>query len=183
VRGIIDWQSSELLPLFDHARQPYFLDYDGPPSTGIDPPALPENFHELNPAEQARAQNLYLQMSLAALYRRLICNNNRTLFGAIEFQQTTSFEMMLLAQNLLIDGEALYQLRCLELEEEWPSLPGVQASGNPPFPLQFSADEADAINADASGAIRAMELMRDLRQSLGDQWPDKVLYGQSNMMT
>ncbi|GIJ87609.1 hypothetical protein Asppvi_006519 [Aspergillus pseudoviridinutans] len=91
----------------------------------------------------------------------------------MEFRQTTSFEMMLLAQNLLIDREALYQSRCLELEEEWSSLPGVQASGTLPFPLQFSADEADAINEDASGALRAMELMQDSRQLLGELWPDK----------
>ncbi|GIK01425.1 hypothetical protein Aspvir_005461 [Aspergillus viridinutans] len=173
VLGIIDWQSSELLPLFDHARQPYFLDYDGPPSTGLDAPAFPENFNELDPAEQARAQSLYLKMSLSALYRKLTYNNNITLFRAMEFRETTSFDMMLFAQNLLIDGEALYQSRCLELEEEWSSLPGVQASGNPPFPLQFSVDEADSINEDASGAIRAMELMRSLRESLGELWPDK----------
>lgn len=174
VLGIIDWQSSELLPLFDHARQPYFLDYDGPPSRGLDPPVFPENFNELDPTEQARAQSLYLAMSLSALYRRLTYNsNNPTLFRAMEFRQTTSFEMMLFAQNLLVDGEALYQSRCLELEEEWSSLPGVQASGNPPFPLQFSADEADSIHEDASGAVKAMELMRDLRQSLGELWPHK----------
>ncbi|KAL4866861.1 kinase-like domain-containing protein [Aspergillus spectabilis] len=59
VLGIIDWQSSELLPLFDHARLPYFLDYDGPPSTGMDPPAFPEGFDKLDPAKKAEAQDLY----------------------------------------------------------------------------------------------------------------------------
>ncbi|KAL2865292.1 aminoglycoside phosphotransferase family protein [Aspergillus lucknowensis] len=118
VLGIIDWQSSELLPLFDHARQPYFLDYDGPPSTGIDPPAFPEGFDKLDPAKKAEAQDLYLKMSLSALYRRFTYSNNITLFNAMEFRQTTSFEMLLLAQNLLIDGEALYRLRCLDLEKE-----------------------------------------------------------------
>ncbi|KAL4736031.1 hypothetical protein BDV11DRAFT_207959 [Aspergillus similis] len=173
VLGIIDWQSTELLPLFDHARLPYFLDYDGPPSTGIDPPAFPDNFDKLDPAKKAEAQDLYLKMSLSAMYRRLAYSNNITLFKAMEFRQTTSFEMLLLAQNLLIDGEALYQSRCLDLEKEWTALPGVQASGNPPFPLQFSADEIALINEDASGAIRGMELMRSLRHSLGKMWPDK----------
>jgi hypothetical protein len=173
VLGIIDWQSSELLPLFDHARQPYFLDYDGPLSTGIDPPAFPEGFDKLSSVEKAEAQDLYLKMSLSALYRRFTSGNNETLFKAMEFRQTTSFEMLLLAQNLLIDGEAIYQSRCLDLEKEWTALPGVQAAGNPPFPLLFSADEVALINEDASGAIRGMELMRSLRQSLGQMWPDK----------
>ncbi|EAW10677.1 aminoglycoside phosphotransferase family protein [Aspergillus clavatus NRRL 1] len=173
VLGIIDWQSSEILPLFDHARQPYFLDYNGPPSTGLDPPPFPQDFAELNPAEQARAQDLYLKMALSALYRRFTHNTNTTLFKAMEFRQTTSFEMMLFAQNLLIDGEALYQSRCLDLENEWTNLPGVRASGDPPFPLQFSADEAESIHEDVSGTARGMELMRSLRESLDELWPDK----------
>ncbi|KAJ5652639.1 hypothetical protein N7507_010065 [Penicillium longicatenatum] len=64
----------------------------------------------------------------------------------MEFRQTTSFEMLLLAHNLLIDGEAIYQLKYLDLEKEWTALPGVQAAGNPPFPLLFSADEVALIN-------------------------------------
>ncbi|KAL4812320.1 kinase-like domain-containing protein [Aspergillus spinulosporus] len=153
VLGIIDWQSAELLPLFDHARLPYFLEYDGPSSTSLEPPAFPDDFNTLDPAKKAEAQDLYLKMSLSALYQ--------------------SFEMLLLAQNLLIDGEALYQSRCLDLEKEWTALPGVKASGNPPFPLQFSADEIAVIDEDASGAFRAMELMRSLRHSLGKMWPDR----------
>ncbi|PYH34771.1 phosphotransferase enzyme family protein [Aspergillus neoniger CBS 115656] len=124
VVGIIDWQSSEVLPLFDHARQPYFLDYDGPPAT-------------------------------------------------MEFQQTSSFDMMLFAQNLLIDGEALYQARILELEEEWSCLPGVQASGNPPFPLQYTTGDVRSIHEDADKASRSMELMRGVKESLGELWPEK----------
>lgn len=171
--GIIDWQSSELLPLFDHARQPYFLDYEGPPVTGIDEPDFPENFDQLTPAEQKQAQSLYLKMSLSALYRRLTSMNNEKLFSAMEFRQSTSFEMMVLAQNLLVDGEALYQSRLLSLEEEWASLPGVQACGNPPFPFQFSAGDVSSIDEDVSGTIRGMELIRDLKQSLGEMWPEK----------
>ncbi|KAI2825000.1 hypothetical protein CBS147321_5919 [Aspergillus niger] len=58
VLGIIDWQSSEVLPLFDHARQPYLLDYDGPPATGLDPPEFPENFDQLDPPEKAKAERV-----------------------------------------------------------------------------------------------------------------------------
>lgn len=107
ILGIIDWQSSELLPLFDHAHQPYFLDYDGPPFTGLEPPPFPENFDQLDSTEQNKAESLYLQMSLSALYRTFTCANNKDLFKAMEFQQTISFEMMIFVQNLLVDGEVL----------------------------------------------------------------------------
>ncbi|KAE8342746.1 hypothetical protein BDV24DRAFT_162277 [Aspergillus arachidicola] len=91
----------------------------------------------------------------------------------MEFRETPSFDMMLFAQNILVDGEALYQSPMLELEKEWSGLPGVGAAGSPPVPFQFSDDEANSIEEDACGAIRAMELMRDLKQSVGELWPEK----------
>ncbi|OJZ84394.1 hypothetical protein ASPFODRAFT_62373 [Aspergillus luchuensis CBS 106.47] len=173
VVGIIDWRSSEVLPLFDHARQPYFLDYDGPPATGPDPPDFPRDFNQLNPDEKIKAERIYLNMSLATLYRKLTYGKNKRLFKAMEFQQTSSFDMMLLAQNLLIDGEALYRARAIELEEEWSCLPGVQASGNLPFPLQYTTGEVRSIHEDADKASRSMELMRGVKESLGELWPEK----------
>lgn len=91
----------------------------------------------------------------------------------MEFQQMISFEIMLFAQNLLVNGEALYQSRMLDLKKEWSGLPGVQASDNPLFPLQFSADEANSISEDVASTIRGMELMWNLRQPLGELWPEK----------
>ncbi|PYI11902.1 hypothetical protein BO78DRAFT_302318 [Aspergillus sclerotiicarbonarius CBS 121057] len=173
VLGIIDWQSSEILPLFDHARQPYLLDYDGPPATGLDPPEFSKNFDQLDPDEQRKAQSLYLNMSLATLYRKLTSAKNKRLFKAMEFGQTSSFDMMLFAHNLLIDGEALYRARILDIEQEWSSLPGVQASGNQPFPLELSAEDVNCIGEDADGAIEGLELMQSVKESLGELWPEK----------
>ncbi|KAL3250473.1 hypothetical protein ABHI18_011187 [Aspergillus niger] len=173
VLGIIDWQSCEILPLFDHARQPCLLDYDGPPAAGIDRPKLPENFDQLDPTEKAEAKRLYLNISLATLYRKLTFAKNKKLFDAMEFQQTSSFDMMLFAQNLLIDGEALYRAGVLELKEEWPYLPGVQASGIPPFPLQYTTDDASAIHEDADKASQSMALMRGVEEFLGKMWPEE----------
>ncbi|PYH72743.1 aminoglycoside phosphotransferase family protein [Aspergillus vadensis CBS 113365] len=173
VVGIIDWQSSEVLPLLDHARQPYFHDYNGPPATGLDPPEFPRDFDQLDADEKIKAERLYLNMSLATLYRKLTYGKNKRLFKAMEFQKPSSFDMMLFAQNLLIDGEALYRARLLELEEEWPCLPGVQASGNPPFPLQYTTGEVNSIHEDADKASRSMELMKGVKECLGELWPAK----------
>ncbi|KAJ5799273.1 uncharacterized protein N7518_001341 [Penicillium psychrosexuale] len=173
ILGIIDWQSTELLPLFEHARQPYFLDYDGPFVEGLEPPTLPENIGELSSAKQLETKRLYINMSLSALYRNLTYRDNPVLYKAMEFRQTRCFEMMLLAQNLLVDGEALYQASALDLEKEWPDIPGVQAFGNPPFPVQLSASEVRSLEVDVSGAIRGMELLADVKNSLGELWPEK----------
>jgi hypothetical protein len=51
VVGIIDWQSTEILPLFDHARQPYFLDYDGPTVEGLETLAFPVNLKKISSEE------------------------------------------------------------------------------------------------------------------------------------
>lgn len=42
--AIIDWQSAELAPLFNELRQPYFLDYEGPPTQGLERPKLLEKY-------------------------------------------------------------------------------------------------------------------------------------------
>ena len=85
VAGIIDWQAIDLVPLFDHERQPYFLDYDGPRLKGLERPELPENFEELDLAERDQAKSLYLKMSLSALYRTLTHEQNNRLYRAMEF--------------------------------------------------------------------------------------------------
>ena len=172
---IIDWQSTELLPLFDHARQPYFLDYNGPPVIGLGRPSLPGNLSEMSQAEQKEARSLHLQMSLSSLYRHLVHRDTPRLHKAMEYRDTTSFDMLVLAQNLLVDGEALYRDRVLELQKEWPDLPGVQAAGSPSFPVQLSADEINSLDRDVAGTMRGMELMAELKLSLGELWPERGL--------
>ena len=111
-------------------------------------------------------------MSLTALYRNLTYLDNPVLYKAMEFRQTKSFKMMLLAQNVLVDGEALYQASALDLGKEWADVPSVQAFGNPPFPVQLSASEVSSLEKDVSGAIRGMELLADIKNSLGKLWPE-----------
>ena len=124
VNGIIDWQSTALAPLFEHARQPYFLDYDGPPISGLERPRMPENFAQLDPAAQREAKALYLKQSLSALYKTLVHKQNPRLYRAMAFQETPSFDLLSLARNLLVDGEATYLAQLLELEKTWAELPG-----------------------------------------------------------
>lgn len=173
IASIIDWQSSELLPLFDHARQPGFLDYDGPRVEGIEQPALPENFHELSADEQAKADNLNSLMSLSAFYRFASHHFTPHFYKAMEFKDTTSCCMMFCAQFMLVDGEAAYRHALTLLRDEWLSLPGVKAAGNPEFPLQFSLDEFDSIKRDVDDDDRARNLMNSLKQSLGDLFPNR----------
>ena len=173
VVGIIDWQSTELAPLFYHARQPFLLDYDGPTTVGLERPCLPENFAALDPTTQKHARTLYLHRSLSALYKTLIHKQNPRLYQALEFRETPSFDLLLLARNLLVDGEATYLAQVVELEKSWDDLPGVRARGGAPYPFHFSQEEMAEIKADVSGALRGMEAMRKVQESLGELFPER----------
>ena len=173
VIGIIDWQSAELAPLFQHARQPYFLDYDGPPIFGLERPRLPENLAQLAPAAPKEAKALFLKQSLSALYKAFLHRHNPRLYRAMAFQETPSFDLLLLARNLLVDGEATYLAQVLELENMWAELPGVCARGAPSFPFRFSNEERAEIEADVIGALRGIEAMRQVQESLGDLFPER----------
>lgn len=173
VVGIIDWQSTELAPLFHHARQPYFLDYDGPPTRGLERSLLPENLTQLDPAAQKQAKAMYLNRSLSALYKTLIHKQNSRLYRAMDFQETPSFDLLLLAWNLLVDGEATYLAQVVELEKTWAELPGVRARGGAPFPFHFSDEEKAEIESDVSGALRGIEAMRGVQEGLGELFPER----------
>jgi hypothetical protein len=173
VVGIIDWQSTDLAPLFNHARQPYFLDYDGPPVRGLERPRLPERMAQLDPTAQEKAKALYLNMSLSALYKTLLHRQNPRLYRAMDFQETSSFELLLLARNLLIDGEATYLAQVIELEKTWAELPGVRARGGASYPFHFSDAEKAEIEADVSGALRGIQAMQGIQKSLGELFPER----------
>jgi len=173
VVGIIDWQSTELAPLFNQARQPYFLAYDGPRTRGLERPRLPDNLTQLDQAERKKAENLYLNMSLSALYKTFVHKQNPRLYRAIEFQETSSFELLLLARNIVVDGEATYLAQVVELEKTWAELPGVGVHGNALYPFKFSEEEKIEIEADVGGALRGIEAMRGVQEGLGKLFPEQ----------
>ena len=63
----------------------------------------------------------------------------------------------------------------LELEKTWAELPGVCARGAAPFPFRFSNEERAEIEADVIGALRGIEAMRQVQESLGELFPERVI--------
>lgn len=176
VVAIIDWQSTELAPLFNQVRQPYFLDYEGPPTQGFEKRVFPDNFDQLDKVSRKKATSLYVSKALSTLYRMLLRKEAPLLFRTWEYQQTASFELLLIAQRLFIDGEALYLASILALEDDWLDLPSVVAQGSPPYPFHFSSAEKAEIMADAKGAAEGMNLMCSVRDSIGkDLFPERGL--------
>jgi hypothetical protein len=171
--GFIDWQATELAPLYNHIPEPYALDYDGPPlSSLLHRPSLEEveaHFGS-DAASKKKAEQLLAKMSLVALFRRLVQKTNPRLFKAMEFRETSAFDLLLFARNLFIDGEATYLALLQEQRECWAELPAAQAAGSPPFPIPISREEAATIQADCEGAAAAMELMKEAQRRAGKRY-------------
>ena len=172
VVGLIDWQATELAPLFSQIRQPYFLDHDGPAVQGLERPRQPENLAELDPAEQEEADALYMKRSLCSAYKYLLNQRYPRLYRALSFQETPNFELLLVPRNMLVDGEATFLAQVVDLEKIWDELPGVLAAGGPPFPLCFSDAEKAQIESDVEGALLGMQTMNAVQETLGDLFPE-----------
>ena len=168
--GLIDWQSTELSPLYFQARQPHFIDHEGPTMHGLERPTLPSGFAQLDDGGKRAAQALFYQQSLCALYRKIMHQECPKVFGCLEFQQTSEFSLLLLARNILIDGEASYMAQACELERIWDTLPGAQGAV---YPLTFSPADIEAIQTDVESAAIGMDAMRRMRESLGDLFPEQ----------
>lgn len=175
--GLIDWQSTEIAPLYFQARQPHIIDYEGPPVYGLERPQPRKDLERLDESERRKAETLYLQRSLCSLYNTLTHHQNPKLYAALQFQDTTSYTLLLLACNLLIDGEASYLLQVAELESKWNDLPGSKGSA---YPFKFSAKEREEMKADVEGAVRGMEAMRAIREEIGELFPEQGIVRHEN---
>ena len=72
-----------------------------------------------------------------------------------------------------MDGEATYLAQVVEMEKTWLDLPGVVARGPTPFPFHFTKEEITEIESDVNGALRGMEAMREVSESLGELFPEQ----------
>ncbi|KAK1144575.1 hypothetical protein N8T08_005448 [Aspergillus melleus] len=175
IYGIIDWQSTELAPLYDHTIEPYILDYDGPPLDGLlGRPKLADirsRFQDdPEPLAERKAISLYTKMSLVSLYRHLVHKKMPLLFKALEFRETLCFQLLLFARNLLVDGEATYlALLADEQKKNWQDLPKLNQTDEK-FPLSFSAEMLHQIEIDHEGAISSIGLMREIQEMIGPKY-------------
>lgn len=169
VVGIIDWQAVEVAPLFAQARRPDFLDYEGLPTVVLDYASLLGDLAQLDSTSKA----LDSQLILSAAYVKILRDQNPGLHSVVNFVETPSFKLLLLARNLLVDGEALYLDLLVDFEKTWAELPGV--GKNVPFPCDFSDEERAEIISDARSAMCAMELGHSIKERITERRPQHAL--------
>ncbi|KAG6191222.1 hypothetical protein E4U10_004525 [Claviceps purpurea] len=166
--GIIDWQSTEFSPSYFQARQPLFLDYEGPALHGLERPELPSEFYHLKGNAREAAYSLYWNQALCSVYRILLHHNMPTVFDCLEFKESMSFTLLSVARRLSIDGEALYLAAACELEKIWETLPGTEGIA---FPLTLTTTDRQNIHEDAMSAVVGIEAMDRIKNRLGRDFP------------
>jgi hypothetical protein len=157
ISSIIDWQSTEVAPLFVQARQPCILDFEDPqlPPLSTERPSLPTNLAELSSDEQAAAHSICLKQSLCVAYRRWTQGLCPEVWQSFEFQDTPASELLQLARYLMVDGEGIYMARIVDHLQSPCSI--LQGSG-------LSIPEAVMAEAEEDGE----------RAALGIEWMTKI---------
>ncbi|EFR03147.1 phosphotransferase enzyme family protein [Nannizzia gypsea CBS 118893] len=170
ITGIIDWQSCHISPLYSQNPDPAFLNWDGLEPETLDLLPRPK-LSGLFPEERAAALHEYAYNNVFISWRKLMQAKNPKLYQAVEFRKTAAYGLIFLAQRMFEYGEAHFESLLADLKDTWAELPVV--SSNRPFPFTFSAEEYERIKIDSDNAVAGTELVAEVKEKLGDLWPDK----------
>ncbi|KAE8149487.1 phosphotransferase enzyme family protein [Aspergillus avenaceus] len=170
ITGIIDWQSCHVSPLFNHNPDPAFLDWDGLEPETLDLAPRPK-LSELSPADRATALREYTVQNVFIGWRKLMQAKNPALYRAIEFRKTPAYGLIFLAHRMFEYGEAHFQSLLVDLKDTWATLPAV--THDVQFPFHFSEADLERIKLESDAAVAGTDLVMEVKESLGDLWPDK----------
>ncbi|RMZ85206.1 hypothetical protein DV738_g409, partial [Chaetothyriales sp. CBS 135597] len=172
VTGVIDWQSCHISPLFNHHPDPAFIDLDGSKPETLDLVPQPK-LSGLSPEDRATAINEYAVQNLFIGWRKLMHSKTPDLFRVVEFRKTTAYGLLFLAHRMFEYGEAHFQSFLLDLKDTWTDLPAVNPGDS--FPFNFSDAERERIKVECDGAVAGTDVMAEIKNGMGDLWPDKGL--------
>ncbi|RLL93491.1 hypothetical protein CFD26_101813 [Aspergillus turcosus] len=113
---------------------------------------------------------MFTKMSLVALYRYFVHKKRMRLLKTLEYQQTLSFQLLLFARNLLLDGEATYlAILADQQQENWAEIPKIShcKEGRP---LSFPKDMLEEFERDNEDATASIMLMQEAKQMIGKQY-------------
>ena len=96
---------------------------------------------------------------------------NPDLYRVVEFQKTPAYGLIFLAHRMFEYGEAHFQSLLVDLKDTWAVLPAV--TSDIPFPFDFSEADIDRIKLDSDGAVAGTELVAEVKERMGNLWPDK----------
>lgn len=131
IQGIIDWQSSQVLPLLNQARFPDFL---APPKnyrSGTNVPELPQNFEELSPEQQKHATNDNELAFISKYYEMATLVSNKHAYDAMELDRRL-WEPFTSCQLSSSGSLVPLRSRMIRISQDWGLL---GLPGNCPFTI------------------------------------------------
>ncbi|KAJ5248953.1 phosphotransferase enzyme family protein [Penicillium chermesinum] len=167
ITGIIDWQSCHISPLFNHNPDPAFLNWDGLEPEILDLAPRP-NLSGLSAKERSAAVQEYAIRNVFIAWRKLMRTKNPDLYRVVEFRKMAAYGLIFLAHRMFEYGEAHFQSLLVDLKDTWTDL-----NSNIPFPFDFSGEDLERIKLDSDGAVAGAELVTEIKERMGDLWPDK----------
>ncbi|KAJ5708665.1 phosphotransferase enzyme family protein [Penicillium malachiteum] len=170
ITAIIDWQSCHISPLFNQNPDPAFLDSDGLEPATLDLAPRPK-LSGLSPEERSKAVHEYTIRNVFIGWRKLMHAKNPDLYRVVEVRRTSIYGLIFLAHRIFEYGEAHLQSLLVDLKDTWIDSPAFTSAN--PFPLVFSKTDVERIKLDSDGAVAGTELVADVKERMGDLWPDK----------
>ncbi|KAK2825770.1 hypothetical protein FQN49_007382 [Arthroderma sp. PD_2] len=166
ILSIIDWQAIHIAPLFQQARVPGFLEFEGPrPPSGLTTlPSLPDNFEDLSPAEKREAEELKSEQTLYKLYEVQSGRENMPVFKALQHTETLGSQIISLISQVFNDGEPIIRGQLIQLSREWEKVVG---PNGPPCPLKFTAADITTQEADQQKWEEGVQMMETVLDALG----------------
>lgn len=95
------------------------------------------------------------------------------LYRAVEFRKTAAYGLIFLAHRMFEYGEAHFLSLLVDLKDTWADFPGV--TSDTPLPFDFSEMDIEHIKLDSDDAIAGTELVSEVKEEMGNLWPDKGL--------
>jgi hypothetical protein len=169
ILSIIDWQSTHIAPLFEQARVPSLLDFDGPRWNSLTPPKLPENFASLDLEEQKAVKELQKNQTLHKLYSIQAAKEGSRISRALAFSSTLQSQITALAGSLLEEGEVPMQGMLVEAVRRWNDIMSMEGKGESivACPLSYTDEQIAEIRDDEQAWLKSVELKTKLIEALG----------------
>ncbi|EAW07631.1 uncharacterized protein ACLA_023450 [Aspergillus clavatus NRRL 1] len=67
--------------------------------------------------------------------------------------------------------QAHFQSLLVDLKDTWADLPAI--TSDIPFPFNFLEADFEQIKLDSDGAVAGTKLVTEVKERMGDLWPDK----------
>lgn len=161
--GILDWRFTEIAPFYSHTLEPNYFDTDGPSHQEAKRVGVTLN------TTQMKAENERTKEYLKASLRNWAEEKNKRMLSVLGFQDSSKYDIMRLARNVLVEDEAILFHELLQFSKTAMDA-GVPSSVFEEDPFNFTEPACRRIQEDMSRAMEGHNLMRKYKEKVGPKF-------------